>query len=345
MSRIPRLALLAFLTASLGAVDAANGQEGRFGSRLVVIRVVLTTRAVDRHGQTILGLQPADFRVAVDGEAVPVESVEWVPGGTVPEEVVPRSAAGAVGERPAPAGRLVVLFFQNDFGLSRERLVGLMRMAPRARRFVDSLTARDLVAVLSFDSHLKLHLDFTADRARLDATIAPRALLGRPAAIEAGPSPSLAAGFDRAAALRAATPERALLVTARALRGLPGPKSLVLLGWGLGHLSPSGTVHEDRDYEPARRELLAAGVTVFSLDVTDADYHSLEVGLEQVALDTGGFYAKTNLFPDLAMARLDGALQGHYVLVFERPATRGPGVVEVSLVGVRGTVLTRSALD
>ena len=53
--------------------------------------------------------------------------------------------------------------------------------------------------------------------------------------------------------------------------------------------------------------------------MTDADYHTLEVGLEQVAADTGGFYAKTHLFPAQAMTRLEGAMAGHYVLAFEKP--------------------------
>ena len=44
--------------------------------------------------------------------------------------------------------------------------------------------------------------------------------------------------------------------------------------------------------------------------------------------------------------RLDEAMQGHYELVFERPLPRhGPGSLEVTLVGLRGTVLTRSSLE
>ena len=83
---------------------------------------------------------------------------------------------------------------------------------------------------------------------------------------------------------RAATPETALLLTARALEPLRGPKALVFFGWGMGTLSGS-MVFLDADYGPARQALLDARVTVFSLDVTDADYHTLEVGLEQVAAE------------------------------------------------------------
>lgn len=79
---------------------------------------------------------------------------------------------------------------------------------------------------------------------------------------------------------------------------------------------------------------------MFTLDVTNADYHSLEVGLEQVAEDTGGFYAKTHLFSTQALRRLEGALAGHYVLVLEAPRLEpGPHALRIRLVGRDGSVL------
>ncbi len=70
---------------------------------------------------------------------------------------------------------------------------------------------------------------------------------------------------------------------------------------------------------------------------------SLEVGLKQVAQDTGGFYAKTHDSPAVAMARLTEALAGYYVITFEKPpGRRGSHQVNVSLVGRKGTVLARS---
>jgi hypothetical protein len=85
---------------------------------------------------------------------------------------------------------------------------------------------------------------------------------------------------------------------------------------------------------------------VFTLDVTDADYHSLEVGLEQVSYDTGGFYAKTHLFQAQALRRLEGALAGHYVLVLEAPRLPpGPHRLRVRLRGREGTVLAPPAWE
>jgi hypothetical protein len=77
--------------------------------------------------------------------------------------------------------------------------------------------------------------------------------------------------------------------------------------------------------------------------VTDAAWHSLEVGLEQVAFDTGGQYFKVYENASSALARVAAALSGHYVLTFERPGgTRGEHRVRLDLAGHHGTVLTRT---
>ena len=62
-----------------------------------------------------------------------------------------------------------------------------------------------------------------------------------------------------------------------------------------------------------------ARITIFSLDVTNADYHSLEGSLANIADLTGGAYAKTHIFPGLAMERVRRAISGRYVLVFRKP--------------------------
>lgn len=90
-------------------------------------------------------------------------------------------------------------------------------------------------------------------------------------------------------------------------------------------------------------------VEVFSLDITHADYHTLEVGLEQVAPDTGGFYEKTHEFPDQALRRVSQALAGYYLLTLEVPPRgerdRGPRSLEVRLAARRGRVLARATIE
>ena len=90
-------------------------------------------------------------------------------------------------------------------------------------------------------------------------------------------------------------------------------------------------------YGEARRALQAARASVFCLDVTDADSHTLEAGLQMTAEDTGGFFARTHLFTEQAMQRLAGALAGHYVLFVEAtaPSDKRWHAIEVELVGRR----------
>jgi VWFA-related protein len=343
--------LRAVALVNLAALVPQAAPQIRFGERVEVERVVVEARAIDGAGQPLLDLTAKDFRLKVDGKVVPLESAHWIAaadpepepepppeGATTPAFVVtPEPAEGEV----AP-GRLIVFFFQKDF--EESRLTGLLKMQKTALSVLDGLARGDRAAVVSFDSHLKLRLDFTSDRETLRHVIANVILLGEARYISPGPPPSLAEHFDRERARKAASPETALLVLAEALKELPGPKTLVFVGWGMGRFDArSGSVTLDHDYGPARRTLLEARVTVFCLDVTNADYHSLEVGLQQVAEDTGGFYARTHLFPAQAMKRLAGALVGHYVLTFEKPPLpRGEHAIEVQLVGRKGSVLARS---
>ena len=93
----------------------------------------------------------------------------------------------------------------------------------------------------------------------------------------------------------------------------------------------------DRSYAEVRAALHAARAAVFSLDVTDADYHTFEVGLQTVAVETGGFFARTHLFARQAIDRVANALVGHDVLLAERPA------VEPALTASRASRCERRA--
>ena len=334
-------AWLAFvLAAAVAGPLLAQGQ--RFEGALEVTRLLVDVRAVAPDGQSLLGLGADDFVVEIDGTPVRVESVEWTPGAAYVSGAAPLEISAL--PAPEPPGRLIVFFFQTDF--HRSRLSGLMRMTPKARAFLDTLAEEDLAAVVVYSSHLYVLQDFTADRAKLDAAMTPTGILAEPEVIYPDSERSLMPHFDVDAARKAATPERGLLVTARALRELPGRKALVMLGWGLGHFSPPSAVRMDGAYEPARRVLTEARIPVYALDITDADYHTLEVGLEKVAEDTGGFYAKTHLFPDQAMQRLEGAMEGTYVLVVEAGVlAKGTHTIAVKLSELDGEVFVRPTFE
>jgi VWFA-related protein len=314
-------------------------QTPRFRERVDVTRVVIDVRVIDDRGDPVVGLIASDFQVEIDGRRSRVESATWIGGSDT-------GAGGAIPGVPiAPddiqtlgPGRLVVFLFQKD--LEPSRIVGLMRMLLKGRQFLETLTANDRVAILSFDSHLKVWTDFTNNRERLDRVLEHGILFERPPPVQAPPEPSLVERLDPARGRRTYTIERALELIADALEPLPGAKSLVLIGHGFGHFSRTG-VRMDRDYDTAREALIAARTSVFSLDVTQADYHSLEAGLQIVAEETGGFYARTHVFPDLAVRRLSGALAGYYVLFVERPPghERPKHEIDVKVLRSSGRIL------
>lgn len=350
---VPRQALGAGLVAWFVAlITLAGGSQARaqaptplptYSAEVEVRRVVADVRVVDNKGQPIRGLGPESFRLLVDGAPASLDSVEWVEGAEAYSEGLTPEQASVAGAAPAPRGRLLVFFFQAGF--EGVRLTGHMRMKSRAIRVLDGLKPDDQVAVVSYDSHLKLRVDFTTDRARVRRAIHDAILSGKVTPLPAHPFPSLAAVFDFQAAKDAASPEKGLLVLARALKELPGNKSVMFFGWGLGYLFGQ-RVSMGADYARARYELMTGRVSVYAIDVTDADYHTLEVGLEQVAADTGGFYIKTNNFPDQAVMRIEGAIAGHYVLVFASPSREhGEHTLAIELVGVKGQVLGKFAFQ
>jgi VWFA-related protein len=335
----------------LGAPLVAWSEDAPLLPPVRVDRVLVDARILDSRGRELRGLGPGDLRVEIDGKPGRLESVEWVSeaalrGAPAAPAVAPVAATSREAESaPSPpaqaSGRLVVFLYQKDF-FEPGRLKGLIHMKEYAAELVRQLTPLDRAAVLTFDSHLRLYLDFTSDRALLEDTLRKALLRDEPADVALGSGPSLAALLDRDAARRAATPEKGLEVLGRALEKLPGAKSLVFFCWGLGSLQ-DGSFQMNPDYEPARAALERSRTAVFALDVSHADSHSLDVGLQQVATDTGGFYARTHDSPVVAMDRLKGALSGHYVLALERPAgSRGSHRVDVDLVARKGTVLARS---
>jgi hypothetical protein len=148
--------------------------------------------------------------------------------------------------------------------------------------------------------------------------------------------------LDRERAAPSYSMERALLRIAEALAPLPGPKSVVVVGHGFGRFSSMGVTLEPA-YDEAREALQQARATVFCLDVTNADYHSLEAGLKIVAEDTGGLYQRTHVFSQAALNRVVAALEGQYVLFVEKPVLRrGSNRVDVRLRGRDGLVLSPS---
>jgi hypothetical protein len=321
------IACIALLPTAAPAQDAKSSQDApqaAFSDRIDVVRVIFDVRVVDGLGHPVEGLVADDFRVRIDGEEAEVEAVDWIVDETeaawFEEAIANHFGAEAAARLEAPPPPRVVFFFQA--GLTPSKAIGHLRLLRRLREMVHELPAATPAAVVAFDSHLKLHQDFTLDRDAL-AEAMYRGHGYFPAAMPEPPvsGPSLARRLDARRAKKIAFADDALAEVARALAAEPGRASIVLVGWGL---------ELDDDLYAA---LFAARTPLHVLDVTDADFHSLEHGLRFLADVTGGSYSNTRAFPDREVARVQELLSsGYYRLTVVRPgSTNAKPEVRVTL--------------
>jgi VWFA-related protein len=323
---------------------ASATQEPVLQEEIETARVLVDMRVVDTRGRPLDGLQPGNFDVRVDGKPVRVTSLDFVsaavPGGQTgdrpPARVAPNSAA--------PQGRRIVLFFQRS--LVPSRILGLMHLQEQVERFVTGLAPDDQVAVFLFDSSLKFFSDFTTDRDVVLELVRESIVVYEAPQAEPWRSPrpgGIGEHYDPADAKDAATPEQGLLVVSRALEHVPGAKSLLYLGWGLGRYE-TGIVGMQPEWGRTRESMSESRTALFALDFTQADYHTLELPLTAVALETGGFYTKTFPFPSIAMDEVSRAIATHYELAFEKPDLK-PGLhrIRIKLRGARGVVYHRES--
>lgn len=334
------------LTAATGPVAVGGAQEPtspqRFVERVDVGRILIDTRVVDEAGRPVLGLGVEDFEVTIDGAPVRVESAQWI-GEPPRPSPAPLLVTGVVGVAVPPTpGRLIVFLIQKDLRPMRAR--GLLRWLQVNEPLLASLTPVDRVAVLSFDSHLKIWLDFTSDIDTARTVLNRDVMFKNPSTLAAGPEPSLLARLSQAQGRKSPTIEDALRLVGRALEPLPGSKSVVLVGYGFGRLTGSGEMAMMPEYDAARDALQAARATLLCLDVSFVDSHSLAAGLTTVAADTGGTVGTLYFSPQLAVERVVHALTGYYVLFAEKPPVEaGVHRIAVRLTRAKGTVLARNS--
>ncbi len=343
-----RLRLAALATLFGLAAAGLNGQEP-VQEQVTVSRVEVTLHVTDKQGRVVPDLEKQDFQLFVDDQPVSIESVEWV--GSLSAAVPSRTAtlvradapaAGADAAAPAaPEGRLFVMVFQSHIEGQKDE--GLMRMKQQALNFLDTLGPADEVALLVFGSRLWLSQDFTADRAVIRKAIQSAPRKEETARSASPPELSIGAHLSHEEERAATSMEKGLTAIGRALRPLPGSKAILFFGYAVGRwnaLSPSasnaamGHFASTRDLEAAQTALAAAQAPVFSLDISSGA-HQLGAGLKQLSFETGGFYMRTETFPDWAMGVVREAVKGHYVVTFAKPASK-PGPHRIRIDKLRG---------
>lgn len=334
---------LAALSVLAGGASATAQDQTQFGAVIEVRRILTEVRVVGPDGEPVLGLGPQDFEVEVAGEPAEIESISWVPSSAGVAEAAQAPPAGEpCDEPPAAEGRSVAILIQVDPAFHVSRTSGLLRMAPKAADFAANLGPADRVAVLVFRSHLQLRADFTDDHRAIAALLTPSEILEGRGVPPSPTGPSLAVNLDPGEARAAASMASALELVGRALQPIPGPKSLVLFGYALGSMTAGPRITIDDGYRKAMEALSAGRTSVFALDITDADYHSLERGLRTVSEDTGGIYVKTHVFPELAMAKLTRVISSYYELsIIPPPDLDDAYTIEVKVARPRVEVHVR----
>ncbi len=325
-----------------GTPDQDPWPESAFEEEITVALLTVAARIVDSRGEPLRDLEAGDLIAHIGKTETPVLALEWSSSQTRNEPIAHAETltrAGRVTMDPVPEPqprKLVVFFLQVD--LEPSRIAGHLKILPDVERLLRALHPDDRVAIVSFDFHLKLWQDFSRDRDETFEVLKTAMTYGKPAA-RRGRDVSLLDHFDPRGAADVATPERALQFTAEALTLLPGDKDMIYLGWGLGRFGVGG-VRMTAEYYPAVRALDAARTTVFVLDVSQADYHSLDVGLQNVAAHTGGTYDRTFHFASQAVRRLARTIGGRYLVTIDRSAVPGAqGRLKLRLRDQPGKVL------
>ena len=322
MKRAPLSGIAVTAAIVVAAAGFSQEQQPEYRETISVVRYVVDVRVVDAAGNAIRDLTSQDFEATLAGRAATVEDATWIGGARTADPTrddnAPVTAADQVD------GRLVVFFVATDFARNASRIKGQMQFNKNfADQIFEMLDPADQVAVLSFDSRLKLRSDFTSNHA------AARDAVGRSLYIEnvsmpepPEDGPSLARYLNAGEMKKAARGEDALLLVARALQQVEGAKVMVMPSWGVGELG-SGRVALSRGWQEAIAILRRDHVPVISVH-TGLDRGSLTVGIAQTSHMTGGVFASAvSEFPAQSLSRIGGFLSGYYEITLRMEEALG----------------------
>lgn len=313
------------------ATEAVNSQ---FGETMTVVRYLVEARVTDSAGRAVSDLPAGEFEVTIGKAHAEVEAADWIASG--PARRVPATSTTEPGQTSAieEDGRLIVFFVQTDFGRDSRRMHGQMRfMSGLADKVVGLLQPEDRIAVVSFDSRIKLRCDFTKDRgAALDA-IRRSIEIGKVPEVEPSKGVSLSAALDAAEAKRATRGEAALLAVAHAMRRLEGRKLMFLVGWGFGEMSwgmgGGSRLVLSRAWSEAVDILNRDHAPVITIGTGSGE---LTLGIALTARATGGLHTSAIAeFPQQTLTRIEGALEGNYELVLRLDTPLSVGEYPISI--------------
>jgi len=342
--------LLALPAGAQNVQQASTGSQqpsGQFEGQVEVAEVLLDVLVTDKDGRVIVGLDPDDFVVEEDGEAMEITGVTFYSNSVFQENLAATSAQDLNVDR-VPVDRYFILFF-HDQRLATNQIVQANRQqleaARKARRWVrEEMLPTDWVAVVSYDAKLNVHADFTHDKAALlsaleDAPVARDRKGNWSSRIEETPGPSLREHLPQGKDLGKETRNiyEGLEVLAEAAGHTIGRKNLMFFSRGFGEINEFGIyVPDSRYYYDMAETLNENNVAVYAIDMTPPEVsHSLENALNTLADDTGGrYYFNFNNFIN-PMRQVAEENTGYYLLSYR--ATHPAGESGFQRVKVRTT--------
>jgi VWFA-related protein len=308
-------------------VHGQDDPRADFEDLVVVQEVQLDVLATDPKGRLVLGLGAEDFLVEEEGEPVEITGVSFY-----------TTRYGEGGEPPAagevPASRYFILFFHDPI-TGGTVLNYRTRQRMHAERgclewIADHLGPSDWVAVVGHDVHLKVYQDFVQDRHALEEAVRAAALRRNPdrgrgrrgRQLPPLGSPSLLRHLPRGKDLsrQTRTLYDGLRLTAEAAAYIVGRKNLLLFSTGLGGLDLTGAAPEPDPlrYPPMVEALNHHNVAVYTIDYTPSEVRHVQgLGLERLALGTGGAYFRDPIDYSIPLRRIAEETTGYYLISYQ----------------------------
>jgi VWFA-related protein len=280
----------------LAAAATVAAQRGQAPIRSGVELVAVDVHVVDRSGEPIAGLKPADFEVFIDGKPREVLSAEFVRYGAASEierGAAPARADSVTTEAGRPRRMFIIAVDEHSVRIGAARAA-----TEAARRFIARLRPGDLVGLFAYPTGTA-RLDLTTDHAAIlkgldkisglferpstrydlsaseviDIASGDRDTLARVVARECGTDRHCRREVPLEAQSLAIMFEMKIAQSLGGLRGLieglatvPGRKTLVLVSGGLLVSDRAGgRVSASADMTAIGREAAAANVTLYAL--------------------------------------------------------------------------------
>lgn len=309
----------ALFTALVMLVAFPSMTLAQTSARVDVDVVLVDATVTDRSGNQILGLGPEDFILEEDGVEQTIETVDYFTNRRLLDR---RERDAAFNVERVREERYFILFFQK---IPAPELYAEVMNAKRAAEswIRKELQPADRVAVVGFDSRLKIYSDFTSDRKTLLAALNSAVQFGNgmtgPAA-NAGTDSILRSLKGRELISDTGTIYSAIEELALATKGIAARKVMIFFSPGMGELIssriPIGRPDELR-YDPMIAALNRSNVTVNPIFLLREYSHlPIEDVLARIANETGGTYYTRVVNFSSPLKRIENENNGYYLLTY-----------------------------